>query len=234
MRSYVVTGGGRCIGRALVERLTQEGHVVVLDLEADARDWTREHSRISAIAGDAGDEAVAARAADAAEEAGQLVGWVNNAAIFRDTALHDVPASEVLELIAGNLGLAVTGCATAIRSFLASGSPGAIVNVSSHQAQRPVPGALAYATVTPPAVAPTYHDAVLMPLERHRELAASAEAVPGAHGDPGGANTPRWARARCAPTAMSHQSAGLPMPDRAAALMMTSPSWSVMTPMPVR
>ena len=45
-----------------------------------------------------------------------------------------------------NLRLAVTGCAVAVRAFLDAGTPGAIVNVSSHQAQRPVPGALAYAT----------------------------------------------------------------------------------------
>ena len=50
------------------------------------------------------------------------------------------------ELISLNLGLAVTGCATAVRRFLAGGHPGAIVNVSSHQAQRAVPGALPYAT----------------------------------------------------------------------------------------
>jgi NAD(P)-dependent dehydrogenase (short-subunit alcohol dehydrogenase family) len=48
-------------------------------------------------------------------------------------------------LITANLALAVTGCATAVRRFLARGSSGAIVNVSSHQAQRP-PGALPYAT----------------------------------------------------------------------------------------
>jgi NAD(P)-dependent dehydrogenase (short-subunit alcohol dehydrogenase family) len=40
----------------------------------------------------------------------------------------------------------VVGCATAVRRFLDAATPGAIVNVSSHQAQRAVPGALPYAT----------------------------------------------------------------------------------------
>jgi NAD(P)-dependent dehydrogenase (short-subunit alcohol dehydrogenase family) len=40
----------------------------------------------------------------------------------------------------------VTGCAVAVRRFLAAGRGGAIVNVSSHQAQRAVRGALPYAT----------------------------------------------------------------------------------------
>jgi NAD(P)-dependent dehydrogenase (short-subunit alcohol dehydrogenase family) len=60
--------------------------------------------------------------------------------------VHDTPARHVLDLIVLNLGLAVTGCSVAVRRFLAAGTPGAIVNVSSHQAQRAVPGALAYAT----------------------------------------------------------------------------------------
>jgi len=65
-RSYVVTGGGRGIGRALVERLAEDGHVVALDLDADALAWTDGASGVTALVGDAGDEALAAR-------------WVNNA-----------------------------------------------------------------------------------------------------------------------------------------------------------
>jgi NAD(P)-dependent dehydrogenase (short-subunit alcohol dehydrogenase family) len=135
MHSYVVTGGARGIGRAIAARLATEGHVVVVDVDADALAWTREHPQIAAVTGDASDEAVTARAADAAEAAAPLAGWVNNAAIFRDASLQDVRATELLALITLNLALAVTGCVTAVRRFLASASAGAIVNVSSHQAR---------------------------------------------------------------------------------------------------
>jgi NAD(P)-dependent dehydrogenase (short-subunit alcohol dehydrogenase family) len=60
--------------------------------------------------------------------------------------VHAAPVAEVLEIIMLNLALAVAGSATAIRRFLRDGTAGAIVNISSHQAQRPVPGALPYAT----------------------------------------------------------------------------------------
>ena len=83
---------------------------------------------------------------DRASRAGTLVGWVNNAAVFQDAAVHDTPVAELLELITTNLELAVAGSAAAIRRFLADDTAGAVVNVSSHQAQRAVPGALPYAT----------------------------------------------------------------------------------------
>ena len=151
-RSYVVTGGGRGIGRALVERLLKDADdnaVVAIELDPTALAWTDKHPagpRAISVVGDASDEVVARRAADLAQEAGILSGWVNNAAVFRDPSLHADGAHEVLGAIALNLDPAVVGCATAIRCFLAARTGGAIVNVSSHQAQRAVRGALPYAT----------------------------------------------------------------------------------------
>jgi NAD(P)-dependent dehydrogenase (short-subunit alcohol dehydrogenase family) len=149
-RSYIVTGGGRGVGRAVVERLLgDDDTVVTIELDPAALDWVDEHpagSRVIPLAGDAADETVAERAADLAEQSAPLAGWVNNAAVFRDASLHSATAREVLDLIALNLNPVVVGCATAIRRFLAAGTSGAIVNVSSHQARRAVPGALPYST----------------------------------------------------------------------------------------
>ncbi|TYP88393.1 SDR family NAD(P)-dependent oxidoreductase [Blastococcus xanthinilyticus] len=141
--AFVVTGGAQGIGWAVAERLAEEGPVVVIDL---AEDPGRTDGRIEFVIGDAGDPAVTSEAARRAEAAGRLTGWVNNAAVFRDADLRSSSAAEVVGLVTANLALAVTGCHTAVNHYLAHGRPGAIVNVSSHQAQRPVRGALPYAT----------------------------------------------------------------------------------------
>jgi NAD(P)-dependent dehydrogenase (short-subunit alcohol dehydrogenase family) len=126
----------------VVERLSVHGLVVVIERDAGALGWTEGQERVVGVVGDAADEEVAERAARLAAPLG---GWVNNASVFRDADLHD-GAGPVRELIGLNLDPALVGCATAVRHFLARGEGGAIVNVSSHQASRPVPGCLPYAT----------------------------------------------------------------------------------------
>jgi NAD(P)-dependent dehydrogenase (short-subunit alcohol dehydrogenase family) len=148
--SYVVTGGGRGVGRAVVERLLAGGHAVaVVELDPATLHWVDDHSaasRIEAVTGDAADEHVITQAAERARSHRPLAGWVNNAAVFRDVSLHDADIATVLETVRLNLDTVVAGCAVAVREFLAAGTGGSIVNVSSHQAQRPVPGCLPYAT----------------------------------------------------------------------------------------
>ncbi|WP_301176770.1 SDR family NAD(P)-dependent oxidoreductase [Actinomadura geliboluensis] len=144
-RSFVVTGGGRGVGRVIVERLLRDGgRVVVIELDAAAVAWADGVPGVAVVVGSAADESVAERAADLAQEAGTLAGWVNNAAVFRDVSSPS--ARELLDLVALNFDPAVVGCVTAVRRFLDAGTGGAIVNVSSHQARRPVRGSLPYAT----------------------------------------------------------------------------------------
>jgi NAD(P)-dependent dehydrogenase (short-subunit alcohol dehydrogenase family) len=141
-RSHVVTGGGRGVGRAVVDRLLADRAAVVV-IE---RDECEPPAGARVVIGDASDESVAERAADLAEAEGTLAGWVNNAAVFRDASLHADSARTVLDLVAANLDLAIVGCGVAIRRFLAAGTAGAIVNLSSHQARQAVPGATPYVT----------------------------------------------------------------------------------------
>jgi NAD(P)-dependent dehydrogenase (short-subunit alcohol dehydrogenase family) len=133
-RSVVVTGGARGVGAAIAAVLRDEGWAVIV-LDLDAGD----------VRGDAGDPSVAESAAQAATALAPLHGWVNNAAVFADAWLHEHP-DRVLETIASNIVPAIVGSAVATRHFIESRIPGSIVNVSSHQASRPVAGALPYAT----------------------------------------------------------------------------------------
>ena len=147
---YVVTGGGRGVGRAIVDRLlVQHAYVAVIERDEASLDWVADHPagrRIVPMIGSAADEVVATRAADAVEAVAPLVGWVNNAAIFRDATVHETSSTTVMDLISANLAPTVTGSVAAIRCYLRAGRPGAIVNLSSHQAQRAVRGAVPYAT----------------------------------------------------------------------------------------
>jgi NAD(P)-dependent dehydrogenase (short-subunit alcohol dehydrogenase family) len=139
--SFVVTGASGGVGSVIAEHLSSIGHVVNLDPTRG-----RSTARVHHLEGDAGDSAAAVAAATLAERHGPLSGWVNNAAVFRDASLATASAEQIADLVALNLNLAIVGCHAAVRHFLAHERPGSIVNVSSHQAQRPVRGALPYAT----------------------------------------------------------------------------------------
>lgn len=141
--SFVVTGASGGVGRAIAEHLASLGHIVV---NLDPAPPRQSSSGVHHHEGSASDPVAALAAAELAESHGPLSGWVNNAAVFRDATLATAPLGEIGSLVAVNLSMVITGCQVAVQHFLAHNRSGSIVNVSSHQAQRPVRGALPYAT----------------------------------------------------------------------------------------
>ena len=139
LRSYVVTGAGTGVGRSIALRLAREGFVVAVsrtaaDLDRLVRDCPDGTS--AAVVGDVADHDVLERAASLAAEGATLHGWVNNAADFDRSPLHEMSEERLRRVIDVNLLAAATGTAIAVRRFLVSGVAGSIVNVSSIHGSR--------------------------------------------------------------------------------------------------
>lgn len=94
-RRTIVTGGGRGIGRAYVERFLDEGaQVAILDLDTDNAEKTAEdladRGSVFAIRADVSDpDSVASAVAGAADRLGGIDVLINNAALFGDWSPKD-------------------------------------------------------------------------------------------------------------------------------------------------
>jgi NAD(P)-dependent dehydrogenase (short-subunit alcohol dehydrogenase family) len=143
----VVTGAGSGIGRATAERCIAGGwDVVGLDVDSGGLEGTAGllGERFTAVEGDVSQRAAHERAADAAEQAGLLAGWVNNAGIALMGRADEVREEDLERTLAVNLVGTALGCATAVKRFLAAGSAGSIVNVSSIEAVAAFPRSFSY------------------------------------------------------------------------------------------
>jgi len=149
-RSVVVTGAGGGLGLAIAERLAADSWQVVgvERSEVRARKFVERigmHGKL--VQGDVVDPDVLAEAVSRAEEVGPLTGWVNNAAVNRRGNLHEeIVSADVEAVFEVNLLAPFRGCGAAIRSFIANGIAGRIVNVSSIHATHAFPGFAAYDT----------------------------------------------------------------------------------------
>lgn len=146
--SVVVTGCGTGLGRAIFERLIEDGWAVVgLELdEARAADARQVAGAGDVLVGDAGSRDDLHRARERAVALAPLGGWVNNAALPIQGNLHDPNPDEVERLFRVSLMGYFWGCAEAVQQFVAQRSGGAIVNVSSIHARAAFPGWAAYDT----------------------------------------------------------------------------------------
>lgn len=130
-RSVVVTGSGKGIGRAVAERLTADGWIVI-GLERSPGSRTEEDGIVAEVVlGEASDRGAHERAAAAARTRAPMAGWVNNAGITKRTPLHGLNETVVREIVAINGFGYLWGCSAAVSSFIDQGVAGAIVNIGS-------------------------------------------------------------------------------------------------------
>lgn len=147
MKSIVVTGCGQGIGRAIFERLLQDGYAVVgLELKAETAAELRAGAgdRGDVLTGSSTDSRLLERAVERAAELGPFWGWVNNAAIDTPTNLHEPVADDVERVFATNFFGYYWGCSAAIRALIRESTAGVIVNLSSVHARAAYSGAAAY------------------------------------------------------------------------------------------
>jgi NAD(P)-dependent dehydrogenase (short-subunit alcohol dehydrogenase family) len=151
-RSVVVTGSGQGLGRAILERLSDDGWATVgLELDAataaDASAWVVGHDRPGTVlVGDVTAIADLERARDAAIALAPLGGWVSNAAIVASDSVHQPDPDAVRRLLTVNLEGTYWGASVAVRTFLQQRSGGSIVNLGSIHARAGFPNWAAYET----------------------------------------------------------------------------------------
>jgi NAD(P)-dependent dehydrogenase (short-subunit alcohol dehydrogenase family) len=149
-RSVVVTGAGQGLGRAILERLSDDGWATVgIEIDpataADAATWLADRDRPGAVlVGDITELADLERARDAATEHAPLLGWVNNAAIVATDSVHLPDSAAVTRLLRVNIDGTYWASSVAVRTFLAQRSGGSIVSISSIHARAGFPNWAAY------------------------------------------------------------------------------------------
>lgn len=122
----LVTGGSNGIGRAIVQRLADDGHTVInVDIVEPPAGAPGHFRRVDLTDKETAREALAKLAQEFA-----IVRLVNNAGIVRARPIEQVTAEEFDAVVALNLGGAVL-CAQAVLPAMRAARFGRIVNISS-------------------------------------------------------------------------------------------------------
>ena len=147
MRSSVITGCGSGIGLAVINRISEEGYFAV-GVERDERtaallsDSLGERGAV--VVGDVRDRNVLNRAAKIATDSAPLGCWINNVGVVLRGSLLTADPEDVEAVLQVNLMSYFWGSKIAVGTFVAQGSGGSIVNISSIHGRASFPGYAAY------------------------------------------------------------------------------------------
>ena len=158
-KNVLVTGGTSGIGQAIAVRFAEYGANVAINYlrRPEEADDTEEkvHACVKQVRqtgvrdvlvrGDVSNEAeVVAMFEEAVDKLGGIDVLVNNAGIQISRPSHELSAEDFDKVLAVNLRGAFLCAREAIKRFLAAGTPGSIVNISSVHQRIPKPGYLGY------------------------------------------------------------------------------------------
>jgi glucose 1-dehydrogenase len=158
-KDVLVTGGTSGIGQAIAVRFAEYGANVAINylrLPEHAHDTEEKvHACLAAVrrtgvrdvlvGGDVSkEEDVVSMFEEAVEKLGGLDILVNNAGIQISRPSHELAAEDFDKVLAVNLRGSFLCAREAVRHFLATGTPGSIINISSVHQLIPKPGYLGY------------------------------------------------------------------------------------------
>ena len=160
-KNVLVTGGTSGIGQAIAVRFAESGANVAINYLRAPEEATETEERVHAclarvrqtgvrdvlVRGDVSDEKdVVAMLESAVNGLGGIDVLVNNAGIQVSRPSHELSASDFDKVLAVNLRGAFLCAREAVKRFLATGTPGVIINISSVHQLIPKPNYLAYST----------------------------------------------------------------------------------------
>jgi glucose 1-dehydrogenase len=160
-KNVLVTGGTSGIGQAIAIRFAEYGANVAINYVHDPEEATETEERVHAclrrirqtgvrdvlVRGDVSEEGdVVAMLESTVDGLGGIDVLVNNAGIQISSPSHELSTSDFDKVLAVNLRGAFLCAREALKRFLATGTPGVIINVSSVHQLIPKPNYLAYST----------------------------------------------------------------------------------------
>jgi glucose 1-dehydrogenase len=151
-KTIIVTGGNSGIGEAICVAAAAEGANIVIDYVSHPDDATALVAKIEKAGGKAiAVDADVSQASGihtmvhtAVDSFGALDVLVNNAGIENRTSILDTTEADFEKIMAVNLKSAFFGTQFAAKQFIAQGTPGLIINMSSVHEDWPMPGNIAY------------------------------------------------------------------------------------------
>lgn len=137
----IVTGGGRGLGAAIVQRFLHEGaHVLAVDL-----DFPEVPVEAMAFRVDIGSrKGIEAMVAEAVSALGGVDILVNNAGIAPKADVLSIDDAQLDNVLAVNLKAPLIGTQVAARRMIEQGTGGVVINMSSVNAVLTIPALLAY------------------------------------------------------------------------------------------